>query len=318
MEPDRVHREVLPMFVTPGLKYDIVIGMPWLKTHNPVIDWENGAFTFKSVHCSRHCLSDNGGYPISFDSAPRQIDNQYRRSAKDIIQDFTPIPTAQPLSINAAAFYDLAQQEGYEVFTASIEDIQKALAPKKAPTDPKTVLPSHYHEFLPLFDRSAAERLPVSRPGVDHQIRLLPGTQPPAGLLYRMNRDELEVLHKTLTDLLARGLIRPSQSPAASPVIFVRKPGGGLRFCVDYRGLNDVTVKNRYPLPLIQETLERLSKAVYFTKLDVVAAFHKIRIAAGDEWKTAFRTRQGLFEWMVMPFGSAMPLPHSKLILMTL
>jgi transposase InsO family protein len=96
-----------------------------------------------------------------------------------------------------------------------------------------------------------------------------------------------------------------SNSPAAAPVLFVRKPGGGLRFCVDYRGLNKITRKDRYPLPLIYETLRNIGQAKWYTKLDVVAAFHKIRIAEGDEWMTAFRTRYGLFEWMVTPFGLA-------------
>ena len=120
-----------------------------------------------------------------------------------------------------------------------------------------------------------------------------------------MSRDELLVLRKTLTDLLDKGFIRVSNSPAAAPVLFVKKPGGGLRFCVDYGGLNKITKKDRYPLPLIYETLRNISKARWFTKLDVIAAFHKIRIAEGDEWKTAFRTRYGLYEWMVTPFGLA-------------
>ena len=85
-------------------------------------------------------------------------------------------------------------------------------------------------------------------------------------------------------------------------MLFVKKPGGGLRFCVDYRALNQITKKDRYPLPLIRETLNRLSKAKWFTKLDVVAAFHYICIAEGDEWLTAFRTRYSLYEWLVTPF----------------
>ncbi|GME33632.1 hypothetical protein GTA08_BOTSDO13628 [Neofusicoccum parvum] len=120
-----------------------------------------------------------------------------------------------------------------------------------------------------------------------------------------MSRDELLVLRKTLTELLDKGFIRVSNSPAAAPVLFVKKPGGGLHFCYDYRALNRLTRKDRYPLPLIQETLNRISKARWFTKLDVIAAFNKIRIKPGDEWLTAFRTRFGLFEWLVTPFGLA-------------
>ena len=120
-----------------------------------------------------------------------------------------------------------------------------------------------------------------------------------------MSREELLVLRKTLTELLDKGFIRVSNSPAAAPVLFVKKPSGGLRFCVDYRNLNRLTKKDRYPLPLIYETLRNIGKAKWFTKLDVIVAFHKIRINQGDEWMTAFRTRYGLFEWMVTPFGLA-------------
>ena len=118
-----------------------------------------------------------------------------------------------------------------------------------------------------------------------------------------MSREELLVLRKTLTELLDKNFIRVSQSPAAAPVLFAKKPGGGLRFCVDYRALNAITQKDRYPLPLIRETFRLISKAKWFTKLDIIAAFNKIRIAEGEEWKTAFRTRFGLFEYLVTPFG---------------
>ena len=179
-------------------------------------------------------------------------------------------------------------------------NINKALAVKQR-TDPKTKLPSHYHEFLDVFDYKEANQLPPLRgQGTDHAIELetVNGkeAQVPWGPLYSMSRDELLVLRKTLTDLLDKGFIRVSNSSAAAPVLFVKKPGGGLRFCVDYRGLNRITKKDRYPLPLIYETLRNISKAKWFTKLDVIAAFHKIRIAKGDEWKTAFRTRYGLYE----------------------
>jgi hypothetical protein len=118
-----------------------------------------------------------------------------------------------------------------------------------------------------------------------------------------MSREELIVLRTTLTEYLDKGFIRASSSSASAPVLFARKPGGGLRFCVDYRGLNAITKKDRYPLPLISETLRALAQAKWLTKLDVIAAFHKIRVKAGEEWKTAFRTRYGLFEWLVTPFG---------------
>ncbi|KAM4064623.1 integrase core domain-containing protein [Hirsutella rhossiliensis] len=118
-----------------------------------------------------------------------------------------------------------------------------------------------------------------------------------------MSREELLVLRKTLKDLLDRGFIRASSSAAAAPVLFVRKPNGGLRFCCDYRALNAITKRDRYPLPLIAETLQNLAKAKWFTKLDVVAAFHKIRMAPGHEERLHF-ARAYLDDVLIYSSGS--------------
>jgi len=196
---------------------------------------------------------------------------------------------------------------GTEIFAASLKDIEKALAVKKR-TDPRVKLSEHYHEHLPLFNMKIADQLPPHRPGIDHKIELEKDENgqektAPWGPLYNMSREELLLLRKTLTDYLDKNFIRASSSPAAAPILFAKKPGGGLRFCVDYRALNAITQKDRYPLPLIRETLRSISRAKWLTKLDITLAFHKIRITEGDEWKTAFRTRYGLYEWLVTPFG---------------
>lgn len=197
--------------------------------------------------------------------------------------------------------------ERLQIGKVSLADIEAALRPKKH-TDLKEKLPKHYWKWLDVFSQKLANRLPPNRPGIDHRIPLKRDKDgreesPPFGPLYGMNKEELLYLRKTLTDLLNKNFIRVSQSPAAAPILLVRKPGGGVRFCVDYRGLNELSVKDRYPLPLIRETLRNMGNARWFTKLDIIAAFHKIRINPGEEWKTAFRTRYGLFEWNVTPFG---------------
>ncbi|KAI0995386.1 hypothetical protein K3495_g12797 [Podosphaera aphanis] len=140
----------------------------------------------------------------------------------------------------------------------STKDIEKALRPKEY-VDPLIKLPRHYQQHIDTFDAKAADLLPPHR-SCDHQINLKSGTSPPSGPLYNMSVNELRVLRKWLDDNLTKGFIRPSTSPAASPVLFAKKPGGGLRFCVDYRRLNAITIKNRYPLPLLQETLSRLAQ----------------------------------------------------------
>ena len=106
-----------------------------------------------------------------------------------------------------------------------------------------------------------------------------------------------------LEENLEKGFIRESKSPAGAPILFAPKKDGSLRLCVDYRGLNAITIKNRYPLPLITEIMDRVTGANYFSKIDLKDAYYQIRIKAGDEWKTAFRTRYGHYEFLVIPFG---------------
>ena len=121
--------------------------------------------------------------------------------------------------------------------------------------------------------------------------------------MYSLTREELEVLTEWIEKHISKRFIRSSSSPCGVPILFTPKPGGGLILCSDYRGLNEGTIKSRYPLILIQETLLRLSNARYYTKLDFPDAYNMIRIAEGDEWKTAFRIRYELFESLVIPFG---------------
>lgn len=192
----------------------------------------------------------------------------------------------------------------------TMEDVKKSMKEKKPNTeaDLEKKLPPELHDLIPVFLTREAEKLAPYRPGIDHRIELR--TKPdgtlealPWGPLYGMSKMELLVLRKTLNELLAKGFIRPSTSEAGAPVLFVRKPGGGLRFCVDYRALNAVSKEDRYPLPLFAETMRNLTGAKWFSKVDVISAFWRLRIAKGHEHKTAFRTRYGLFEWLVTPFG---------------
>ena len=150
--------------------------------------------------------------------------------------------------------------------------------------------------------KQEADILPLYSP-YDHAIRLKEGTQAPTSVLYGISQNKTQELRRYLDKNLSKGFIRASRLESAAPVLFIKKPGSSLRFCVDYRGLNAVTVKNRYPLPLILEILNRLSRAKIFTKLDIISAFNRLRIREGDESLTAFRTRFGLFEYLVMPFS---------------
>ena len=159
-----------------------------------------------------------------------------------------------------------------------------------------------YKEYKQLFQEGPKnEALPKHQPW-DHVIPMEEGKSPPFGPIYQLSEKELKVLKEYIDDNLQKGFIKPSTSPAGSPVLFVPKKDGSLRLCVDYRALNNITIKDRYALPLINELHDRFQGAKIFTKLDLRGAYNLIRVKAGDEWKTAFRTRYGLFEYQVMPF----------------
>ncbi|CAI7758786.1 unnamed protein product, partial [Closterium sp. NIES-54] len=196
------------------------------------------------------------------------------------------------------------------VFLGLISEVQ--------PTSPDAVTPtvsaSHEDEELTrgvekLLEKISGvfpEDLPAGLPPkrvADHRIELIPGSTPPVRPIYKMSAVELKELKKQLEDLLAKEFIQPSSSPYASPVLFVRKKDGSLRMCVDYRGLNKITVKNRYPLPRIDELFEQVGEARYFSKLDLHSGYHQVRIQSEDIPKTAFRTRYGHYEFRVLPFG---------------
>ncbi|KAJ8457717.1 hypothetical protein ONZ51_g11357 [Trametes cubensis] len=146
-----------------------------------------------------------------------------------------------------------------------------------------------------------------ARPGYPLPIpQNLYSTRTLGDLLARRNtlsKLELDTLREYIDENLRSGFIRPSNSPCGAPVLFVKKKDGSLRLCVDYRGLNKITRKDRYPLPLVSDLLDAPRKARIYTKIDLRHAYNLVRIAPGDERKTAFRTRYGSFKWLVMPFG---------------
>ena len=157
-------------------------------------------------------------------------------------------------------------------------------------------------DYADVMPPQLPKMLPPRR-AFDHKIELEPGTKPPAQAPYRMAPSELVELRKQLNELLDAGCIQPSKAPYGAPVLFQKKADGSQRMCVDYRALNKVTIKNKYPIPNAADLFDRLSKASVFTKLDLRSGYWQVRIAAGDEPKTACVTRYGSYEFLVMPFG---------------
>ena len=163
-------------------------------------------------------------------------------------------------------------------------------------------LPDSLKDYSDVFLAQNAEKLAPYR-DIDLAIELQPGKEPPYGPIYPLSPRELETLKEWLEENLKKGFIQESKSLAGAPILFTPKKDGGLRLCVDYRGLNAVTIKNRYPLPLISEIMDRVTRAKYFSKIDLKDAYYRLRIKTGDEWKTAFRTRYGHYEFLVVPMG---------------
>ena len=186
-------------------------------------------------------------------------------------------------------------------FTYSQQIAEKAITAKGKKMFEEMV-PVQYRDFAKVFSEEESQRLPEHQPW-DHTIDLEPdAVQHWKIKSYPMSPAEQEELNKFLKEHVAKGYLVPSKSPMASPVFFIKKKDGKLRLVQDYRRLNKITIKNRYPLPLAADIINRLTKAKYFTKFDVRWGYHNIRIKEGDEWKGAIVTNRGLYEPKVMYF----------------
>jgi len=149
---------------------------------------------------------------------------------------------------------------------------------------------------------SDPQTLPPQR-SYDHSIPLLPGSIPINSKPYHYSPHHKSEIERQVQQLLQAGLICHSHSPFASPVLLVKKKDGTWRFCVDYRKLNDITIKKRFPMPIIEEILDELVGAQYFTKLDMKSGYHQVRMLPKNEYKTTFKTHHGHYQFKVMPFG---------------
>ncbi|SPC65785.1 related to pol protein [Ustilago sp. UG-2017b] len=268
--------------------YDLILGFTELRRLKPTIRWDTGqleppeAAGAKALSMKSPTLHGN-----EFVSAERIL----QAALEDGPIGFMLLEEP-PSSLPAFGFVPTGADKGVEMEVEVDKEVTAADIPKP------------YQHLRDVFDEVEADKLPHHTEH-DLHLELVEGSKPPQGPLYLKGPKEMSELRRYLEENLEKGFIRPSKSPARSPVLFVPKKDGGLRLCVDYCGLNEITVKNRAPLPLIEEQLFLLRKARIYTKLDLRAAYNLIQIAKGDEWKTAFGTQLGLYEYLVMPFGLA-------------
>ena len=246
--------------------YDVVLGMPWLRARNPDIDFKAGQITL------------------------------WQRNSPVVLQSRRHAPHGAPV-ISAAQLRRLVRKGAAYLLAAVQAD--SATSPS-ADSSPVADVLSEFPDVFPA-DLPSIHELPER--SVVHRIDLEPGSAPPSRPIFRMSQREFDELKTQLDDMLAKGYIRPSVSPFGAPVIFVPKPDGSLRLCIDYRALNKVTIKNRYPLPRIDDLLDQLHGAAVFSKIDLRTGYYQIKMAEADMHKTAFRTRYGHYEYCVMPMG---------------
>ncbi|SNX86123.1 related to retrotransposon nucleocapsid protein [Melanopsichium pennsylvanicum] len=315
--------------VAEAADYDLIIGYDQLRKLRPSINWEEGRVEFGMTTNAEPCeFTPQTGAPHK-----TRLNNAFYRISNETRQDGSVQRISTKTRQNRVPVLDF-KLHGHEfvsakqLLRAAVEDgpigfmlldvpatslpafgfvptgADKGVDMEVEKDKPPEQVPEPYQDLAEVFNKVEADKLP-HRTKHDLKIELESGAKPPQGPLYLKGPKEMEELRKYLDENLAKGFIRPSKSPARSPVLFVPKKDGSLRLCVDYRGLNEITIKNRAPLPLIEEQLFLLRNAKVYTKLDLKAAYNLVRIADGDEWKTAFGTQLGLYEYLVMPFGLA-------------
>ncbi len=274
------HLESIQLLVTDIGNHDVFLGHDWLAHHNPSIHWKNKSVEFS--RCPQECthVLEEGDHVFQL-NVPAYLKSR-------------------------AMHHDLRRQ-------SPAMDIAIERAKEKTKKTYDELVPAQYRDFPDVFTDTTFNELPPNRPW-DHAIELrkipdpanperMVDPEPVSGKIYNLSPSEQQALDVFLEENLATGRIRPSKSPWGAPFFFVKKKDGKLRPVQDYRKLNTLTVKNKYPLPLISEIFDKLKDSQYFSKLDIRWGYNNVRMKQGDEAKAAFITNRGLFEPTVMFFG---------------
>ena len=230
-----------------------------------------------------------GPFPAFVEDADEEEDDLKCPSDTERPSDVEPDDSDEPLEegdrIWATGLFP--QAEHIRVSAMVSQRLAEGFRQNSQPADHEKHIPEHLRHFHSVFSKDSFDELPGTKPW-DHAVELLPDATPKSCKVYPLAASEQKELDAFLKENLDSGRIQPSKSPMAAPVFFVKKKDGKLRLVQDYRALNAMTVKNKYPLPLILELIAKLRRAKYFTKLDVWWGFNNVRIKEGDEWKAAF------------------------------
>jgi hypothetical protein len=286
MEMGDNHRERIMFLVTDTGNHNILLGMDWLKAHNPNIDWAKNIIHMDQ--CPPLCQPwHTPGPTIAYLLPTCEWEMQ--------IDDDTDV-TINSIDMSQHIMAHMEQQMPEIARTM----VSTALAMRKQ-TLPSEI-PLEFAQYHWVFSDEQAQRLPKNQPW-DHRIELIPGKEMGKTLIYWLTPPELQALKEYLEDGEKRGTLRRSKAPNACSFFFIDKKDGKLRPVVDYRPLNEITKKNAAPIPLIPELVDKLLGARFFTKLDIQWGYNNVRIHPDDIEKTAFKTPLGLFESLVMTFG---------------
>jgi len=264
--------------ILPLKHYDIIMGADWLEEHSPTwIHWKKKIMRFPHMGRRIQLLGLKEDNKPCTQIAPHKLKSLIKRNA-----------IVHCLEVHA----ELQSPADSSLCSVTTDEC----------TWPE--MPSPVHDVVQKFHHLFQEptTLPPAR-DYDHHIPIIPGAQPVNIRPYRYSPQQKTEIENQVATMLKNGVIAHSTSPFASPVLLVKKKDGTWRFCIDFRHLNAITVKNKHPLPIVDELLDELAGACWFTKLDFRAGYHQIRVCSGDEFKTAFRTHHGLYEFKVMPFS---------------
>lgn len=295
--------EALPQF-------PLILGDDWLKSTKADLSYYSNSISISTPHGARVSLKvlDKATCTPSPDSQILYITNYQH-----------PIPPSNPTPLTPAqvsrAIRKNQLDDCFLLMVTQADDGTITLnSPSPTPSSPDVwtnavpgtsksalLMRALLLEYSDLFKETLPDLPAVRQPR--EVIPLQPGQAVPNRPMFRYTQAEQEEMRRQVTDLLSQGLIQKSSSPFGAPVLFVKKKDGSMRMCVDYRGLNKITVPNRYPLPRIDDLLDRLQGATVFSSLDLLSGYHQIRLVDSDVPKTAFRTPSGLYEYRVMPFG---------------